>query len=228
MGSPPPDVGLVASYAAFDAGVPRDPRWNEDSKEFLVEHPECVCCGQDSEVVHHVVPVSVDRALEMVRKNWAAMCHRCHFTVGHLNWWVNYNKFFWRTVNLIRKSRRINLMENAMPVTPLPDTVPECHALIRELELENAEMRVRAEQTVGGFLNRNGTSIISIIVGILAAIGGGLAYTQSNKNSSQIEHVQQKLDPDKPDSIANRVNEVGSGVDDVKRELKRKKGPFGE
>lgn len=42
----------------------------------------------------------------MVPENWAAMCDRCHFVVGHLCNWQAWNKNFWEVVGLIQKGYR--------------------------------------------------------------------------------------------------------------------------
>ena len=215
-------------YAAFYAAVSRDPRWNKESDEFLKENPRCACCKQKAEVVHHVVPVSVDRSLEMVRKNWAAMCHRCHFSIGHLNFWGNFNRMFWKCVRLLEKSQRTPTGD-AMPVEPMPTTLEACQARIRELEIENTELRVRAEQTVGGFLERNGKSIIAILLAIATALG----LTNLGANLVNHERISEARDTQQEikkttEQVAERTNEVGTGIDDIKREVKKKKGPFGE
>ena len=216
-------------YEAYHALIPRDKRWAKESQKHLAENRKCVCCGQPSEVVHHVIPVSKNRLLEMVRSNWAAMCHRCHFSVGHLNWWANFNRMFWECVRLLEESQRRQTTENAMPVPDLPDTVPECQKRIRELELENTELRVRAEQTVGGFLDRNGKSIIAILLAVATALG----LTNLGANLVNHERISEARDTQQEikkttEQVAERTNEVGSGVDDIKREVKKKKGPFGE
>lgn len=124
-----------------------------------------------------------------------------------------------------------------MPVSPMPElptTVDECHKVILKQWSRNTELEVRAEQTVGGFLERNGKSIIAIMLGVLGLLGGGnlifngVNHSETEKTQQEVRQVQQKLDPEQPDSIAKRVEEVGSGVDDIKREVKKKKGPFGE
>lgn len=117
-----------------------------------------------------------------------------------------------------------------MPVAPpeLPDTVPECHKVILEYWSKNTELAIQAERTVGGFLSRNGTSIIAIVVGIVAAVGSNGAWFQSDSNHKKIEAaqvVQQEIKKT-TDAVERRTNEVGSGVDDIKREASRKKGPF--
>lgn len=116
-----------------------------------------------------------------------------------------------------------------MSVVPLPADVPACHERIRVLEQENIELRVRAEQTVGGFLERNGKSIIAILLALATALGGTNVVTNylNHEKISKATVTQQEIKAT-TEQVAERTNEVGSGVDDVKRELKKKKGPFGE
>lgn len=116
----------------------------------------------------------------------------------------------------------------------LPDKIEDAHKEIIRQWGEIKELKVRAEQTVGGFLERNGKSIIAIILGVIAALGG-LNYFQSDKNSKKLDEglgtqqqIANKLDPDQEGTVAHRVNEVGVAADEIKYELKRKKGPFGE
>lgn len=95
---------MFGSLMAMFSG--RDPRWYKESRGHLKSHPKCVCCGQDASEVHHVKPVSVAPDLEMVASNWASVCERCHFTVGHLNNWQKWNGMFWETVALARQGMR--------------------------------------------------------------------------------------------------------------------------
>lgn len=80
----------------------RHKNWRRESKRYLREKTRCVCCEQKSEVVHHVTPFHEDRSLEMVKSNWAAMCHHCHFVVGHKCNWRKWTKNFWQIVAVIR------------------------------------------------------------------------------------------------------------------------------
>lgn len=86
----------------YTAITGRDPRWHRASRAYLKSNPSCVCCGQAATTVHHVVPVSRDKDLEMVSENWAAVCARCHFVVGHVCDWRDVNAKFWQTVQAIR------------------------------------------------------------------------------------------------------------------------------
>lgn len=87
-------------------GLGRDPRWRTACKRYLVQHPKCVCCGQDAKTVHHVKPVHVAPELEMVPENWAAVCDKCHFSCGHGNNWKKWNELFWQTVDTLNRGRR--------------------------------------------------------------------------------------------------------------------------
>lgn len=73
-------------------GVPRDPKWEHESKLYLKEYPACEICGRrEGVVVHHKVPVHVDRSLEMKEDNWKVLCPPCHYYTGHFCHWEWWN-----------------------------------------------------------------------------------------------------------------------------------------
>ena len=65
----------------------RSPRWDHFRDEFIHRHPVCAACGCLVELqVHHVVPFSVNPALELLDTNLLVLCmgpHECHFRIGH-------------------------------------------------------------------------------------------------------------------------------------------------
>ena len=68
-------------------------QWQRESKSYLSEpaNKNCIFCGRLSQVVHHEIPVAVNKSLEMEKSNWHAVCHDCHWDKCHLrNWrtWV--------------------------------------------------------------------------------------------------------------------------------------------
>lgn len=199
----------------------RDPDWAKESKAYLLEHRQCVSCRQRSEVVHHVIPVGVSKALEMEKSNWAAMCHRCHFVVGHACNWREWVKEFWQVVKLIAETTQPITRGAAMPhPTSLTEAIlliESQQKAIQDQQVEIAVLKTQAEQSVGGFLRSSITEkVLLAVVAAAVSIFGGATFLKSRDNSAKI------------DDVSNRVEQVGSGVDDVKREIVRKKGPFGE
>jgi hypothetical protein len=83
----------------------RHSSWARERDEHLGEYPACVCCAQMAETVHHVVPVGRDPSLEMVRTNWASVCHFCHFAIGHACNWRKYVPNFWLVARAIKIER---------------------------------------------------------------------------------------------------------------------------
>lgn len=68
------------------------------------ENTFCAFCGTRKKIqIHHIIPVSVDDTLADRQDNMIALCHRCHFTVGHGN---NY-KSFMINVKQLCKDRRL-------------------------------------------------------------------------------------------------------------------------
>jgi len=76
--------------------------WSRESKLFMKSFRFCVCCGNKTQVVHHVFPVHAYPDLEMEKSHWRAVCHRCHLLVGHLNLFASWNVKFDEDASLIR------------------------------------------------------------------------------------------------------------------------------
>ena len=61
--------------------------WKEKRREFLGEHPFCVCCGRPAEIVDHIVPIRKggepldDRNLQSFcwSFRWLGLCDRITF-----------------------------------------------------------------------------------------------------------------------------------------------------
>jgi 5-methylcytosine-specific restriction endonuclease McrA len=51
--------------------------WKKARKEFLLEHPICVCCGRPAVIVDHVVPIK-DGGDPLEPSNLQALCWSCH------------------------------------------------------------------------------------------------------------------------------------------------------
>ena len=82
--------------------VSRDGHWSKVRKDWLLEHAFCaVCATRKFLTVHHKVPVSWDRTLELILSNLITLCetpsHNCHLLFGHLGDW---------------KSRNVNVVED--------------------------------------------------------------------------------------------------------------------
>lgn len=115
-----------------------------------------------------------------------------------------------------------------MPATPLPTDLPAALDRIHALEVENeglkTELKVRSESSVSSFVDRNQKLILTFMVAILTALGGG-NFVASYLNREKITEVRSHQDTIK-ESVTDKVSEVGAKVDDVKREVKVNKGPF--
>lgn len=84
--------------------LPRDPAWAALAHQWLRDHPTCAACGSKKNLeVHHKVPVHVSRSLELDPNNLITLCENtgsptkdpishCHFIIGHLGNWFNYNR----------------------------------------------------------------------------------------------------------------------------------------
>lgn len=58
-----------------------DRAWEKARRDYLATHPYCVMCGQPASTVDHIVPHRGDRALFWNRRNWQALCTRCHNSI---------------------------------------------------------------------------------------------------------------------------------------------------
>lgn len=70
----------------------RSRQWPKVRKAHLKIHPNCAACNRGKKLeVHHIVPFSVDRRLELKPTNLITLCGRCHLFLGHLNHWKSHN-----------------------------------------------------------------------------------------------------------------------------------------
>lgn len=81
----------------FVLNVPRSNHWPTVRAAHLAKENFCQACGGvDHLEVHHIIPVHIDPALELVESNLITLCmqsgHSCHFIFGHLFSWKRYNK----------------------------------------------------------------------------------------------------------------------------------------
>lgn len=73
---------------AVDATTRRDPRWAAAERLWLKSNPTCAVCGKARVrlrrcEVHHIVPVHINKALELQPENFITLCRNHHFHVGH-------------------------------------------------------------------------------------------------------------------------------------------------
>ena len=72
----------------------RSGKWPRVRKQHLKAFPFCACCGGKKKLeVHHVIPYSLDRKLELDPSNLVTLCDhmRCHLLIGHLGRWASWN-----------------------------------------------------------------------------------------------------------------------------------------
>lgn len=84
---------LQAACAVLQA---RSPRWPAARRAHLLKEPACRACGCRSRLnVHHIVPVHVDRSLELDPGNLITLCEspgvNHHLAFGHLGNWKSWN-----------------------------------------------------------------------------------------------------------------------------------------
>ena len=83
-------------YPVF-GGVARSNRWGSVRKSHLALHPTCAVCDKKGTLlkpieVHHCIPYSVDRTMELRAENLITLCRPDHLLFGHLNSFQSYNK----------------------------------------------------------------------------------------------------------------------------------------
>ena len=71
----------------------RSPEWKEVRKLHLDYQHECQACKKKSNLeVHHIVPVHINRTLELEPSNLLTLCDRCHLVFGHLSDYKSWNE----------------------------------------------------------------------------------------------------------------------------------------
>lgn len=72
----------------------RASQWKKIRAAHLQKEPVCVACGRAGDLeVHHIIPVSVDPALELDENNLITLCaNPCHRVFGHFLSYHCYNK----------------------------------------------------------------------------------------------------------------------------------------
>ena len=77
-------------------GAVRSPKWSQTRKDFLILHDRCEVCGKKRSLlkpleVHHIVPFSQNKFLELDFQNLITLCRDEHFIFGHLKSWKSWN-----------------------------------------------------------------------------------------------------------------------------------------
>ncbi len=77
-------------------GISRSNQWPKVRKDFLILHDTCAVCGKKKSLlkpleVHHCVPFSEDKSLELDMKNLITLCREHHLLVGHLMSFQSFN-----------------------------------------------------------------------------------------------------------------------------------------
>ena len=92
---------LIIKIKDWWRGVPtlggRSSQWAKVRKAFILKNPECAVCGKKgsflkSNEVHHCIPFSQDKSLELEMKNLITVCREHHLFVGHLMSFRSFNK----------------------------------------------------------------------------------------------------------------------------------------
>ena len=92
-------------------GEERSPEWNKVRKAHLKKDPQCELCNSKSDLeVHHIVPFSIDKKLELSPSNLITGCRskrfgfNCHLVIFH------GGNFKWENPNIledIKKAKEI-------------------------------------------------------------------------------------------------------------------------
>lgn len=70
----------------------RSPEWKEVRELHLKEQKKCQACGKKTSLeVHHIIPVHIDKTLELDPSNLFTLCSRCHLVFGHLSDYKSWN-----------------------------------------------------------------------------------------------------------------------------------------
>ncbi len=89
--------------------------WQKCKREFFKIVPkECACCGSKKKIhVHHIKPRHLFPWLALVLSNLIALCARCHFSIGHLGSYFQYNEAIKLVAWFVRKNsvKKLNKVE---------------------------------------------------------------------------------------------------------------------
>ena len=88
----------ITAIKEFIRGRPlkiRSKSWPKVRSEFLAKYPRCAYCGGVYRLeAHHILPFHLFPMFELASFNLISLCeeNHCHFQIGHLNNWRNYNE----------------------------------------------------------------------------------------------------------------------------------------
>lgn len=92
------------------AGEKRSSEWGKVRKEHLKENPVCIICGSSSDLeVHHVIPFSIDKELELAPTNLVTVCRskqygfNCHLHIAHAGSFKNYNPWILEDIDKVKE-----------------------------------------------------------------------------------------------------------------------------
>ena len=87
--SPLPDLAILRFCLA--TGKPRNPRFERESRKWLLTHPCAVTGEREGVEVHHIRPFHLFPELEMDPENWIALLRPWHLYLGHAGNWTMWN-----------------------------------------------------------------------------------------------------------------------------------------
>ena len=88
--------------------------WQATRKKYLeFMGRKCRCCGYEKNIeVHHILPRHVRPDLTLEINNLIALCKHCHFHVGHLNNYHNYNETIETVAEYVKNYSVLRTKEN--------------------------------------------------------------------------------------------------------------------
>lgn len=71
----------------------RSSEWKTVRKLHLDREDHCQACNKTSKLeVHHIIPVHINKTLELEPSNLITLCERCHLVFGHLSDYRSWNE----------------------------------------------------------------------------------------------------------------------------------------
>jgi hypothetical protein len=117
-------------------GCTRDPKWEKQSREFLVGK-SCVVCGGPATQTHHIFCVHLFPQLEMVQKFWRPVCTsgfgglNCHLEVAHGGNFRWYNpQLDDDAAEFLKACERIKAHTIIDQTPPINSGAPICQAIL--------------------------------------------------------------------------------------------------
>jgi len=89
----PPPKSFCLRYKEHYIDIKEE--WREFEEKYWKKYPErkyCHACGEKKRVeLHHIIPRHVDPSKIFDEDNLIPLCRCCHFRIGHLCNWEDYN-----------------------------------------------------------------------------------------------------------------------------------------